>query len=1239
MRWTYLKIILREIRHSLGRFLAIFGIVALGVGFLSGLLITTPDMHHSVDAYYDQYNMSDIAIKGTMGLTEEDIEEIRSFDEVNQAMPAYASDVLMVNSKDETMTTRIYGLDLLEESPTINKLQLLEGRFPKNNKECVIERKGGFLNTVPLGSKLAISKENEDYDDIHEIFHTTEYTVVGVVANTYYFSLEREQTQVGSGKLNAIIYADKSAFSMEVFTDLFLTVKNASALDSFSTEYKDAVKPLAKELEAFGKERSLLRHDEILKEAKDKLQEGIDAYDQGKLQADAQLDYAKKELDKGKKELSDALKNLENGKIEIYNSRQTLDKETRKAKSDIRSGRAKLQEAREELKKGEQELLLALSKLKEGEKEYQTGLKKYSDSKQELEAAQRKLEAGERDYNRGLAKLKQSKEEIRASDGQLLRAEQELAEGERQYNMGRLELQKQKSAFFASFEPALANTPFKSAEELLTAFDAGDEHAIQIIGEISKNPQFPKELIVSTWEQIKEAEKQLALSRHALDAGKSEVLEGKRKLAQGKMEVQKAELQLSAAKLELDKNRPALASAWVELDRGKKVLDQSKIELDKGFKEYRLGQEKINQGWTDYYDGSKELDKAETQLGTETRNAKKKLSNAEKDLAEGRSRYDEGLKTLKKSEAKYLEAKEKAEEELLDTKKELDDAKKEIDELEMPKWYVLDRNSNMSYASFVMNADKVAAIAKVFPVFFYLIAALVALTTMTRMVEEERLQLGTLKSLGYSKAVIISKYIVYSGLASILGSIFGVMVGISVMPYVIWNAYGVMYHLPDFTTQFDAKIVFLASGMAIVSTLASTIYAVSNSLKEKPAALMQPKAPAAGKRILLEHVSLIWSKMTFNQKATARNLFRYKKHFYMTIIGIGGCTALLMAGFGLRDSISTVIDTQFFKVFQYDIVLDLDGDKKANADLNSFLEDPAHIEAFSPVFKEKAELKHQDDSYDSTIFVPLEPSSISHFIVLKNRKTQEEYQFSPASVIVTEKIAETLHLGAGDKIVLENEDGAVFEFTITGITENYLGNYVYVSRELYEQSAHAKAAANSFLVNTPYEETQRQEQLISDLLSFDNVFSAELVSGSKATFENLLHSINYIVIVIIVASGMLAFIVLYNLTNININERKKELATLKVLGFYNNEVAGYIFRETIILTLIGTGFGLLLGRIFHKFIVFTIENIDFMFGRRVFFASYLLSAVITLLFSLIVNIFMYKKIKGIEMVESMKAVD
>lgn len=567
--------------------------------------------------------------------------------------------------------------------------------------------------------------------------------------------------------------------------------------------------------------------------------------------------------------------------------------------------------------------------------------------------------------------------------------------------------------------------------------------------------------------------------------------------------------------------------------------------------------------------------------------------------------------------------------------------KEKLNEIKKPEWFILDRNSNYSFVDYAGSADRINAIAQVFPVFFFLVAALVCLTTMTRMVDEQRGTIGTLKALGYSKWSIASKYILYAAFASIGGSILGLAIGFTVFPIVIFDAYTMLYTLPPVILQFNVLYASVATISAVLITTLAAFLACSKDLLEMPSLLMRPKSPKEGKRILLERIPFIWNRFNFSKKVTARNIFRYKKRFCMTVIGIAGCTALLLSGFGIKDSIKAIVDKQFSEVYKYDMTVGFD--------VNTTLEQQekiidngskdGDILAYTSIKSKNVDISIDESTESVTIIVPQDKNKLTNFIDLKTRIGQKKIKLQEDGIILTEKSAKMLDVNIGDTIFINKEEKEKVPVKITGITEQYVMNYVYMTENTYKEIFGEEIVFNEVLVNLADNSKEGEEKLSKEILKDSKVTAVNFNSGIKNSFNDTVESLKYVVLVMIISAGALAFVVLYNLTNVNISERIREIATIKVLGFYDNEVSAYVYRENLILTAIGTLTGLGLGVLLHKFIMITAEPTNIMFGRNIDGISFIYSAILTMVFAGIVNFVMYFKLKKTPMVESLKSVD
>lgn len=656
------------------------------------------------------------------------------------------------------------------------------------------------------------------------------------------------------------------------------------------------------------------------------------------------------------------------------------------------------------------------------------------------------------------------------------------------------------------------------------------------------------------------------------------------------------------------------------------VIAKLENEIQKAETELKQGQKQLEAGKSELKKQRQTLEQQKTSTYAKLNNAKKKVNKVEKEI--------------KQNEDKLEKAKKEADEKIKEAEEKLKSAKQKLKDIKKPEWYILDRKQNTGYASYMQDADRIESIATVFPAVFFVVAALISLTSMSRMVEEERVQIGTLKALGYTKIQIASKYIIYAVLATLIGSAVGLMIGFSLLPRIVISMYAMMYILPEPIIEFNMTYTIISVTLAMLCTVGATIHSCIKELKHTPATLMRPKAPKPGKRVFIENIKFIWSHLSFTKKVTARNIFRYKKRFLMTIIGVMGCTALILAGFGLRDSISQMIPSQYGDIFRYHVQVSLKDNLKEKQ-IKQQVEKISKMEEVSEMITtnmQGVEITSKENTQNIQLIIPENIENLHKFIALKARKGSEIYTLNDEGVIITEKLANLLELKEGDNITIKNTDDIEVETKITNITENYLMHYMYMSPKLYKQLYGEEYKANSILVNM--KDLNDQEELGRNILeNNDSVSGVVFTANTENIFKEVMEKMNLVVWILIISAGLLAFVVLYNLSNTNISERIRELATIKVLGFYDKEVYDYVSKETILLTIIGIIIGLIGGYFLTMFIVGTCELDMMMFDKRVNFVSYIYAIAITLIFAMIVNIATYFALKKINMIESLKSVE
>lgn len=611
-------------------------------------------------------------------------------------------------------------------------------------------------------------------------------------------------------------------------------------------------------------------------------------------------------------------------------------------------------------------------------------------------------------------------------------------------------------------------------------------------------------------------------------------------------------------------------------------------------------------------------------------------------INQAQSILDQNEESVKAARAEFNAKKLESDLALENAQAKINESKKRLEQLETPTWYVLDRDTVQSYVEFEQDAERIGALGTVFPAIFFIVASLISLTTMTRMVEEQRVQIGTLKALGYSKSSIAAKYLWYSASATVFGSIIGILLGSKLIPEVIMRAYGIMYNnIPEFPTPVNLYYSGLASFIAVVCTTGAAYLSCFKALREQSAQLMRPAAPKHGKTILLEKIPFIWNHLNFTMKSTMRNLVRYKKRLFMTVFGIAGCMGLLIVGFGLRDSIYSIVNKQYKEIWLYDAKVGID--KKMSDSQRDILE--MQILASENVswgmYAESNTVTTEKNGVEKSVnlFVPETTADLENFLVLKNRTTGEHYSLTDDGVVISEKLARMLGISVGDTIGIKEENAVIAEPTVTAVAENYLYNYVYMTPALYSQIYGEEPAFNDFYISM-YEVSDATEQALTDeFASNESITSISYVSYLQEKIETMLKSLDYVVWVLIVSAGLLAVIVLYNLININITERKRELATIKLLGFFDIELAQYVYRENIILTIFGIIFGLIFGKLLHGFVIETVEIDMLMFGRSISMQSYGYAILLTAFFALCINVWMYFRLKKIDMVEALKSVE
>ena len=1120
---VFLQDIFAEIRHSKGRFVSIMLIVALGVAFFAGIKASAPDMKNSADSYFDSYNVQDIQVYSTLGLTQDDLDAMKKIKGVENVQGQFSKDFLTRKGSSE-MVVKVISY---QNDQDINKPRLKEGRMPEAPDECLIEAESAtnkLFGSYHLGDRIRLY--SSDDSPVSDSLKYSTYIIVGKAYSPNYISYEKGTSTAGSGKVDTFIYVEQAAVKADYFTEADVTVAGARDLNAYSDAYFDLTDPVVDGLEAISERQVSNR---IASQQK-------------------KVDDARKEMNT---QLADAHLSLESGQ-----------KDLNAAADEIASGAKKIQDS---------EALLASSK-----SQLDAGWSEYYAKKAELDAGRTQVEDG-------IAQIQQAQSQLALLESQksqletTLRLLPVLTNGLNTIQ----ELQARYEDLLAQLKQAQEEDPENPViNEILERLAQVEAQINATIAEVTGDPSMTYEAAIA---YITSARDEILAQIGSAENGQA-LLD---QLNDGIAQIQEA-----AAKL------PELEAAKAKLDEGQVQLNAALATLNSAQAQYDSG------------------------------NAQ--LSQAKNELESGRQKYDEGKAKLDEGQKEYDSKK-------ADGQKKIDEAQKKIDGLN-GEWIILDRNSHYSYRDYQSCADRMDGISSVFPVFFYLVAALVCMTTMTRMVAEQRSEIGTLKALGYSKVQIAMKYLIYAGLASVAGCIIGCASGMVIFPWIIFTAWNTLYNLESIRFVWQPGLILIASLSVTLIVLAATLFSIYRELMEQPSQLMRPKAAKAGKKILLERIPWIWNRVGFMGKVTLRNLFRYKKRFLMTVIGIAGCSALLLSGFGLNDSISDIVNAQFNRIYHYNATVA--ADRQTDGRLKEKLEKVSGVD--SVLQQEILSVVINFNNKDVTAYLNIleNPKDLEPYMTfLPMMGSDPAMQLGDDGVFISIKTAEKLGLNPGDEMTFKTASDQVIKTKVTGIFDQYINHQIYVSKKLYD-TWHIKEVPNTtFLLLNESTDSDAESQIGADIMNMDEVKSITFYSTLEKNFLDMISAIKLVVVVLVFSAAMLAFVVLYNLSNVNISERLREIATIKVLGFTEKEVNQYVNREALLLAFIGGVLGLGAGIWLHSTIMALAELDDIRFGRTILPQSFVISLALTMAFAAAINWIMKFKLRKIQMVESLKAVE
>lgn len=1185
-----------------------------------------PDMLSTTDGYLDDTGLFDLQAVSTMGLQEEDLEAVLDTEGVQEAELSYSSDLLCDSEGEQ------YVVHLMAQSD-MAQCQAEEGRLPEKADEIFLDTELAQALGCQIGDKITLYEEEQEGDKPEGLAYG-EFEITGIGSSPMYLSINRGSASVGNGQVTGFAVVLPEAFDMEVYTQMNIRLEGAGTLECYSDEYKELVSSVQAALEETAGVQCEWRYEQIYDEAQGELADARAELEDGKATAQQELADARKTLDDGWAKVNDGEKQLADGKQQLADSEAQLNQ----SQQEIDDAKAQMESAKAQAEDGAAQVSAGWAEIEANEAQLNDSEQLLSEKKAELEQGAAELEAGKAQLSAQEEVLNQSQSELEAGKTQLAQMEGALetlrtAVSEQEGAIGGLE--SQAAAIQGQIDQLQASLGTSSDPENPDGDSSNDEEILAQIGELEAQKAALETEIQNLTVSLEETRAQLSAQETALTPqiqqlqqviaqGEAQLSEGRNQLETARAQLEESEAQITAGREEIAQGEAAIAQGRQELEAAKAQLQAAQAEVDSGQAQIAAYEQQIADGEAQIASGRAQLEEARAQLPEQ-----------EQELADARKELEDG-------EADYLEGKEEAEAQIADGEQQIADAEAELADLEQPEWYLNTRDDVVEdYGEMEDNAAQIGAIGRVFPLMFFLVAALVSLTTMTRMVEEQRGHIGTMKALGYSKKDIAMKYLFYAGSATLSGGAVGILVGQKLFPYVIQVSYGIMY---DCLKQPDIpyRPVFAIQAMLIsfVCIMLATGLSCMNELRESPAELMRPAAPKVGKRVLLEYIPLIWKRLNFTTKSTFRNIFRYKKRLFMTIFGISATMALLVTGFGLRDSIIDLAEIQYDNIQLYDAMITFSGTDEEKKDLGQWLEDEKDVAASTMVHMEMVDVSTEEGNGEVYLCVPENKEDFQTMTVLQNRTSEEVYTLDGEGILLTEWMADTLGVSAGDSITMEKEDGSSSqEVQVMGVVENYIMNYAYMSPQYYEKIYGEPAEFEVMYAEFTSEGQERENELGSEILQQPGVYNVSYTSDTKREINDMLQALVLVIIVLIVTAALLAFVVLYNLNNVNITERRRELATLKVLGFYDQEVAAYVYHENIILTLMGIVVGVGLGTLLHQYIIHTIRVDMVMFGQHVSLVSFLISAVLTAVFSAFVNFVMYFKLKEINMVESLKSVE
>lgn len=1176
------KDIRKSITHSLGRFISIMLLMALGSFALVGLSIAGPDMRKTGENYFKKYNTADITIISDYGIDKTEINQISKAKDIKNIEYIYLIDV---TEKNKNTSFRLFS-----KPKDVSMYELVTGKIPTSDDEIAIDVTNE--DNYSIGDYIEFTEKENELSE--KTLKREKYKIVGFIKSSEILStLNRGSTTTGTGSLDSYGIISSNNFDSNVYMMAKITFNDTYNLNPYTDSYNEKVITHKKELEKLLANVKDIRFNLIKTEYQDKINDAIST------------------LNDAKKKLNDAKNSLDSAKSKINSTKKQIklnETKLKNASKDLKEAEKLINEKKTELNNKKQELLYF---------------------KQELEKAQIKINDAENKLNNAKTELDKAEELISSKENELNQKKQEVLKNEQ-------ELLNKKNELNSSKEK-LENTK-KTYEDNINLL----KNNVNEINLILKNQDLTEEERNTYNTKLNELNSNLSSLEIEYNSFIKNIYDPKIK------EINEGLNEISINKKKINDSKVLIDNAYLELDKSKKELEYQREEYNKSYKEFEYQKEEYNKNVQIYNNALEKVKEADASIII-----------AENEIKNKKSEYNNGIKSLETAK-KELESKEKeyykklkeyndnlpdANRKIEDAQSDINEAQNKVNDLENPVYEVYNRREvpgGDGYEIYETVSNIIDSIANIFPLFMYFVAALVTLTTMTRFVDEERINIGTLTSLGYKDKDIIKKFVIYGLLAATVGTLIGILSGHIILPNIVYNAYSHGFTIPKIEIHFYLKETILAIVLSLVSSVLPAYIVAKNNLKEKPANLLLPKSPANGSKILLERIKPIWKKLNFTKKVTARNIFRYKKRMFMTIFGVAGASAILFTGFSVQHSISTINDKQFKDIIKYNIIVATNNDinETESTEFNELL-NSNEIKSKSSVYYEEVskETGNKNDKQEIKLIVPNELNNFNDYIDLHTRKSNKNIILDNDGVVISERLAKSLDVKIGDTFTFEDSKGNTHKVKVSNICEMYAGHFIFMSNELYMKVYGNDYSTNAYMI------------LLNDS-SIDNTknISAKFMelNATKGVVQNttlynmvntIVKSLNKIMIILIVLASMLAVVILFNLTNINVAERIRELSTIKVLGFRDKEVTMYIYRETIILSQIGIILGWVLGIILHNYILTVVPPEQVMFDPDVWIGAYIISFVVINIVTYILKHYINKKLINVDMLEALKSVD